>query len=635
MQAIGIPASQSASQLAGALADRIGLPSPQTPTERVVADASRMAAGGFTGASAAQGLSRATTGVTREVAQRMAQGPLMQSISMGSAGLAGGAVREAGGSNLEQFAASLAGGLVGPYAANAARAGSLMLRDMVTPPTFQAAEQRAQIILQNAGIDWNALNGAARMRITEDINRALRVGDDLSPQAVARLASMRNVPGFTPTRGMVTQDPVQITRERNLAKSMANLGTLTRLPRVESENATALNDALGNLGATRALDDYATGSAVTGDLSGRIAAADRAREDAYAAARAMAGRDLLLDGQQFGRDVVAKLREKQVFAFLPEDTRNLIQNLANGTEPFTVDAQQQFIKMMNARIRSTSDGNIRTAYGVVRGLLEDLPLAPQQAAPAGQTVANALPNPTLGLQGAAGPSQQQIGQDIMDAFARARETTRNWRQTVERTPALQALEAGAEPDKFARDFILGNSPRASVRAISELLNVTEGSGTREVLRNYILGHLARKARPGETNVFNARSYNDALVDIGDAKLRLFFDEREIRQLRDVGRAGQFATGQPAGSAVGNSNTAAAQLGRLSDLGSFFTGSQIPVVSQLSGAFVSAPMALRALSPATAVNRPLPLVENALIPGGLSTLLLSSQVGNDRQDNQGR
>jgi hypothetical protein len=56
--------------------------------------------------------------------------------------------------------------------------------------------------------------------------------------------------------------------------------------------------------------------------------------------------------------------------------------------------------------------------------------------------------------------------------------------------------------------------------------------------------------------------NDALKAIGDRKLSLFFSPDEIQQLRSAVNVGRYMQSQPIGSAVNNSNTAGAMLGRL-------------------------------------------------------------------------
>ncbi|WP_212751091.1 hypothetical protein, partial [Escherichia coli] len=62
--------------------------------------------------------------------------------------------------------------------------------------------------------------------------------------------------GVTPTVGQLTQDPGQITREMNLAKSGANSTdpALQRLPSLQNQNTRTLIDRLDEAGAANAPD---------------------------------------------------------------------------------------------------------------------------------------------------------------------------------------------------------------------------------------------------------------------------------------------------------------------------------------------------------------------------------------------
>ena len=65
----------------------------------------------------------------------------------------------------------------------------------------------------------------ARQSLRAQMQDALRAGQELDPAAVRRLAEFQTI-GATPTRGMVTQDPVRITQEMNLAKMGPMLGMM-------------------------------------------------------------------------------------------------------------------------------------------------------------------------------------------------------------------------------------------------------------------------------------------------------------------------------------------------------------------------------------------------------------------------
>ena len=105
----------------------------------------------------------------------------------------------------------------------------------------------------------------ARQSLRAQMQDALRAGQELDPAAVRRLAEFQII-GATPTRGMVTQDPVRITQEMNLAQDGANAGDdgLQGLARVQNQNNTRLINVMNEAGANRGDAPAAAGQRAIG-----------------------------------------------------------------------------------------------------------------------------------------------------------------------------------------------------------------------------------------------------------------------------------------------------------------------------------------------------------------------------------
>lgn len=170
LEAVGVPKMMPAGQLASSAADAIGLPKPETATERVVGDASRLVAGsmGMTGAAAKAGL------------VPLAAAPGAQALSAAGAGTAGGAAREGGGGPGAQFAASLAGGLAAPLAASRVIAPNTspevlaLMKEGVTPTPGQVLGGTAKRV-ENAATSIPIVGDvikAGQRRAVGDLNRA-------------------------------------------------------------------------------------------------------------------------------------------------------------------------------------------------------------------------------------------------------------------------------------------------------------------------------------------------------------------------------------------------------------------------------------------------------------------------------
>lgn len=110
-------------QGANALADRIGLPSPETATERVSGDITGALAGGGGLIGLGRGLAARAPGVVSGVGNMLASQPSTQLASIVGGSGAAGITREAGGGQGAQLASGLAGGVGIPAVKTAASMG--------------------------------------------------------------------------------------------------------------------------------------------------------------------------------------------------------------------------------------------------------------------------------------------------------------------------------------------------------------------------------------------------------------------------------------------------------------------------------------------------------------------------------
>lgn len=545
----------------GTLADLAGLPKPQTSTERMVADATRTLAGGAVPLGAAGALAGRTSGVTQSVARALAANPAQQLASAAAAGGAGGYTRETGGGDGAQLLASVVAGVGAPAAlAGGQRAAGAVARQAArrAPPTPQQVQQ-IDITINNAlsqsGLNLDDLSPRIAQSIRDDVAKAFRADNQISPEAVARLADYR-LTGLTPTAAGLTLDPAIVTQQKNLAKLGINSKdqVAQQLGQTQNRNNRQLIEKLNELGAGTAEDQIGGASRIISALEQRNQAEQGAIGGLYDRARDSAGRSAQLDHVAFTNRAGDLLHEANVESFLTPDIRNKLNGFATGDIPLTVEIAEQLKTGIGRVQRNATDGNVRHALGLVRQALDDTPLISARGA------GPAFGGNQVAVPGAMGAPSQNLGQQAIDAFNEARAANRTWMQTVEATPALQAIRDGVEPDKFVQQFVIGNGNGASVMSLAQLKNQIKNiPDAMDAVREQIVAHLKSKALGGamdEVGNFSQSGYNKALRDIGDRKLNLFFDKSEIAQLRAVGRAASYEQFQPAGSAVNNSNTAA-------------------------------------------------------------------------------
>ncbi|WP_175221137.1 hypothetical protein, partial [Achromobacter deleyi] len=354
-----------------------------------------------------------------------------------------------------------------------------------------------------------------------EMEAALRTGRELRPDAVRRLADFRAV-GATPTRGSITLDPVQLTREQNLAKIAANSADdqLAGLPRMQNENNARLIANLNEAGAARAPGAIDAGEAAIGALTRNLDAQRANVNSLYSNARDSAGRSFPLDGASFTNRVGQALDDKLLGGALPADVRNHLNRIARGEVPFTVDYAEQLKTAMGNLQRASSDGQVRMALGVVRSALDDTPVLGlgQQTGAAGARAVNPGNLPAVA-------NSPQLGEQAVSAFNQARAANRSMMQNVESSPALAAVfEGTATPDQFVSRYILGKSATAAdVAALRRGLG--DNPAAVGAVRDHLVDYLKGKALNGaadEVGKFSSAAYNKALNAIGNRKLGQFF-----------------------------------------------------------------------------------------------------------------
>lgn len=449
------------------------------------------------------------------------------------------------------------GAVAAPVTEGIVRGGVALMRGIkrVRGGAFTDAqiENLASQAAGQSGIEWKALPEEVRQNIIRDMRGASDL-TNLDPKAVGRAIDIRAV-GAQPTRGSVTLDPRQITREKNLAKlgAASDDPAFRTLTELESTNNTALINRANELGANRGPDAFATGEAIIGSLKGADAARKKVVDGLYADARRIGGGDVPLDTNGAISVMFKTLDDAGKLASLPNNVAQSLNKIQSGEAQLTVGRAESLKTTIAEEIRKAKaarDGNavaaLSDAYKVIDGA-----------------------EPTAA-----------VGADAVKAYRAARNANRALMTTREESAALSAAIDGADPDRFVQKYIIGGG--ASVADI-QAMNKSLDPQAREAVRGHIVAYLKGRALNGKSDEIGTFSYSNfdrALADIGDRKLAAFFTQDEIAQLKQLGRAASYLTVQPKGSAVNNSNTAAEVVGRgLSALGRVGEMSQIPFAGE--------------------------------------------------------
>jgi hypothetical protein len=578
------------------LATRVGLPQPQTADERVVGDAARLVAGSAGGAGLFGKASQAFNAFGPELAT-MAARPGMAAVSAAGSGLAGGSVREAGGDPLAQFGASLVGGLAAPGIVAGGKSAGSSLRNFVESKRISPSDIDARLSIEfgKAGVNWADLGANVKAQLREDARKAVASGENLDAKALRRLADFRNI-GATPMLGDITQDPGLLTRQRNLAKQLANTEGFggADLPNIQNQNARRVLSTLEGA-STSADDSYATAQRIIGQVTSKDAALQAQERALYGVAENQDGRKIPLDRAAFVNEAFSNLAKKNKMAFLPEEIGTMLNQISEGqikrggqtfNVPFDVDVIDNLKTMLAAASRGTSDGNKKAAIAAVRDAVENI----QPRVPAFGGSQLATPQQAAALR-AGDPAAQAMGAfDTARSFARSR---REWQQSA---GFIEDALGGATPDKFVQKHIIGAPVEELAKLRKEIggpgisasrevgqvnPNATAGGNgeTLESVRKQLVSYILERGRAdSDTTSFSSAGMKDALKAIGDRKLELFFSSQEIQSLKSAVNVGRYMQSQPIGSAVNNSNTGAMLLGRLSSV--LDRASPLPIVGPM-------------------------------------------------------
>lgn len=573
------------SETAAKAADWLGLPKPETALERGVATATR---GGFSAAvpaglaaKAAQG----TSGATRAVFAGLAENPAAQ-IGGGAAGAASAeAAKDAGMNEYGQLVAGVLGGTVGGMAGNAAMKGAGWLGEKAaaaaganplptsTPPRKMDDTQLSSVLrnrLSISGGDWDAIPANVQKSLMADIRKANRI-DGLDADAMWRLADFRALE-VTPTRGTVTLDPVQITREKNMAKvgASSNLANIQGLAQVENANNNRLIQLLQGVEGGVETDPTTAGRRLAGDIQARRDALRSTEQAAWDAAKAAPGYRMPMQAHVLS-DVNAALDDAGMMPFMDQRISSYIQALQTHPDQFTPQAYRNLQSMLSGAMNG--GGNEAHAARIARDVLEGATLKP---------AASQIPNPG-NLPATARTARQlratdPLPGDAMSLIDQARRATRNAYAFEDSSPLVRSTladAASADPERIAKRFIIGGTADEAAQVARNLS--PEGMQT---VRNALATHIKRKALSGasdEMGNVSQKALNSAIQSLGPEKLLLFFTPDEVQQLQRLGRVASYMQVQPAGSAVNNSNSGALMVGKGIDL---LTGisSKIPLLN---------------------------------------------------------
>lgn len=438
-------------------------------------------------------------------------------------GLVGGAV---GGVIGEKVAAPLIGKTVGKVMRRTANK---------TGSTAAAAERMVDDLISREDM---VVGEAVRRNIVEEATKNLAKGKEIDAAALARqsLLDQYNLKG---TKAQISRDPLDWRTERELAK---NNGQLNDLHIQNHDQVRSTWQTLADDTKARPVDN----NQMMESTFQTLRQSDEARQAditaKYNAAREMGGNDAQLNHMRFIDQTSRELEEQGLGSFLKGDIRGVFKGMFDNPDfKLTHGKSEEIVKILNARLKTTTDGNERAALAIVRKNLDN------EVDRSIDELGGALPNGDIngGLAGARGAWQEARG------AAKARF------ENIDNNPLLRdALDDKPVDDIFNKHILRGKESHIKA-VVDELKKTPEGQQSLADIQGATIKHFIKKASNANNGAFSPAGLNSAIDSFGDIRMRALFTPEQISRINDVKQVSDILLQQPLGAPVNHSNTASA------------------------------------------------------------------------------
>lgn len=380
---------------------------------------------------------------------------------------------------------------------------------------------------------------AVRTDMIVEATRNLSKGKQVDAAALARESLLKRY-DIQGTQAQISRDPIQWKNEVELAKNNPQLNSIR--DQQHDQVRSIWQDVADDTGALP-VDNNTRMDSIFNTLRQGDEAAQRNISAKYDAARELSGNDAQLNHLRFINETTAELEHEMLGSFVKGDTMNALKGLFERPDyKFTLAESEKLIKIINNRLKTTSDGSERAALSIVRKNLDN------EVDVSISELSGSLGNGASdgGLAGAQG------------AWQEARGAARQRFQDIDSNPALKAALDDVAPDKSFNKLVLNSNERDLVRLVDDLRKRPEGQQNIADLQAATIEHFIEKAVPTGTNkTFSPAALNRAINDFGNNRMRALFTPEQIARINDIKQVSDILLQQPRSSAVNHSHSSSA------------------------------------------------------------------------------
>ncbi|WP_228256112.1 glycoside hydrolase family 24 protein [Acinetobacter halotolerans] len=459
--------------------------------------------------------------------------------AMGGVGFAEDANQRLGNTALGAIGGA-AGGALGEKIGQGVTAIARKVKPQNTQKILQQIDEKLDKALQQQGMSLGELSDDVVRGLRSDAEKLLKSGKDLNADAVARKAVLDRL-GLKGTRAQVSGNAQDWQKQAELAK-ISGSGDQLRDKLIDDnvQLQRLLNEATEKTGG-KATDQYGAMKNALDSVNTQLQQNKGFIGAAYDVARKADGNNIVLDGRGFANDAFTKLDEQYAATSLPAGIQKILKDVADNPDKFTLGKSEELIKILNREYKSSLQMGQPTSATHSIGLVRDA------------------------LEGRQKEAMQGIlssGNDAAQAYQFARQANKFNMEQIEGMPLLQDARKGIEPDKLFNKHILNGNVKELDKTI-DLLNNINPQAVGDI-KQQVLEYISSKA-VNQNGQFSPAGMKRALDAISDRRLQTMFSTDELKNIKDISKAGHYLVTQPPHSYVNNSNTASAVMNYFSGI----------------------------------------------------------------------
>ena len=377
---------------------------------------------------------------------------------------------------------------------------------------------------------------ATRNRLVNDATKNLSKSKQIDAAAAVR-KSLLDSEGFRGTRAQISRNPQEWAAERELAKQDGN--PLNNVHINNNEQIASKWQSLADETGATPTDTNTRMASTFQTLKQGDDAAKANVSGLYDNARASAGNDVPLNHMRFINNASQELEAQGLGTFLKGDIRGIFKGMFDDPNyQLTLGKSEEINKVLNARLKTTTDGNERYALGLVKDHL---------AKEVDETM-NALGSVD--------------GMQASEAWTGAKGAHASRMQAIESNPALKAAIDDKAPDNAFKKYVLNADERDLVRLVDDLKKTPEGQQNLADLQGETIEHFLTRATQAKNGAFSPAQLNKAINSFGDNRMKALFSPQQIARINDIKQVSDILMQQPLGAHVNHSNTSSALINAL-------------------------------------------------------------------------